>query len=249
MNLRVLTSLILPVAMLLSALSACSILPGSLHAPADPAALYEQSISDAAVASPAKVRPLLPIPATDTVQIVSWVSASNDLCAGADLPCKYTVNNGGMFVTLAGEVQGKCHAWGLSGDALRIRLEQLLGLPPNQAEKYLKSRFVVLETARENLQRPCLGLDVHAGSVQCAMTIPNTPSKEISPLAFVGEQMARDYVTGTSGAPGYPFTRLGYTYDWNPDSVNHYGASELILAQGAVAVVQAQMTTDAYCSK
>jgi hypothetical protein len=233
---------------LVSVLGGCCAVPvAHTDAPADSAGLYLRAIGDSAIASEAKVRPLLAIPQTDTVQVVAWVSASSQFCAGGGNQCQYTVGKNGTFVSLDGEVKNKCLAWELSGDALRKRLEQLLGLPPDQPVQYQKSSFVVLAIPSGHLQRPCAGLgDNVDGHPTCSIRLKSSP--EISPLEFLGGQMAGSYISVTSGSPGYPFTRLGYTYDWSPVSADHYGASEFILVPGTVATVKAQMSTDEYCA-
>jgi len=43
----------------------------------------------------------------------------------------------------------------------------------------------------------------------------------------------------------YPWTRLGYTYDWG-DSATHVGLSEFILEQNATAVVESVTSTVDY---
>lgn len=217
------------------------------EAPATNASLYQRSIADSAIANQDKVRPLMAIPATDTVQVVAWVSASSQLCGTGDTQCQFTISGSGMFVSLDNEVQKKCVTWGLSGDPLRERLEQLLGLPPNQPVQYQKTKFVVLAAPAGHLQRPCVGMgDDVDGHPTCSVKVKASPA--ISPLDFVGGQMASSYISTTSGAPGYPFTRLGYTYDWSPASSDHYGASEFILVPGTVATVKSQASTDAYCA-
>lgn len=237
-----------PILFSLAALTACGSLPEtSGSTAAHNLAAYEHSIVDAAVATPAKARNLVPLPPTDKVRVLSWVSTLKELCAGGQTQCEYTVGKYGMFVTLAGEVQRKCRTWGLTGAALRLRLEQLHGLPPDQPIQYLKARFVVLEAPTAQLLRPCLGLDeADPGHPRCGPDIKQ--SDRLWPLAAVGDQMARSYVAGSPNTTGYPFTRLGYTYDWNEQSPDHYGASEFVLAPGTVTQVLEQMPTDAYCA-
>ncbi len=47
--------------------------------------------------------------------------------------------------------------------------------------------------------------------------------------------------------PGYPWTRLGYTYDWgNPGS--EVGLSEFVIQGGATVQVAQVYSTQAYCS-
>jgi len=214
---------------------------------ADSTSLYQRAIADAAVASQDKVRPLMPVPSTDTVRVAAWVGASSNYCSGTQTNCQFTVGGSGIWVSLDGEVQKKCTAWRLNGDPLRERLEQLLGLPPNQPTQYQKTKFVVFDIPAGHLQRPCVGLgDDINGQPTCSVKIKS--SQAVSSIDFVGTQMASSYISTTSGAPGYPYTRLGYTYDWSPASTDHYGASEFILVPGTVAMLKEEVSTDAYCT-
>src|SRR5207253_396255 len=68
-------------------------------------ASYEQAIADAAVASPQKIRKLLPLPPGDMIDVVSWVTEKRLPCAASSPPCELQVGPDRMWVTLAGEVQ------------------------------------------------------------------------------------------------------------------------------------------------
>lgn len=212
-------------------------------------ALYEAAIADAAVASPRKVSPLMPLPAGDKVRVVSWVTENRTPCKPPETGCATTTPPDRIWVTLAGEVQARCRAWGLRGDALRQRLEQLLGLPLDPPPQFRKARFVTMELARERLDRPCLGIDEsNPQSPVCTVGIQATRAADVRD--YVLRQMADSFVVGGTGGPGYPFTRLGYTYDWNPVNAqpNHYGASEFLVQANTSATVLSQQTTDAYCA-
>lgn len=212
-------------------------------------ALYEAAIADAAVASPRKVSPLTPLPAGDRVRVVSWVTENRTPCKPPETGCATTTPPDRIWVTLAGEVQARCREWGLRGDALRQRLEQLLGLPLDPPPQFRKARFVTMEVARERLDRPCLGIDeTNPQSPVCTVGIQAGRAPEVRD--YVLRQMADSFVVGGSGGPGYPFTRLGYTYDWNPVNARprHYGASEFLVQASTSATVVSQHTTDAYCA-
>jgi hypothetical protein len=228
-------------------LAACSTVPTG---PADADFIrfaYQAAISDAAVVSPGKISPLLAVPAGPNIRVVSWVSEKRIPCAGKSLPCDLTLGDDPLWVTLSGEVQSICRSWKLQGDALRRRLEQLLGMPMDPAAQYRKAAFVDFDVARENLERPCLGVDsTTSGKPTCTLDAqPTTPS---SLRDFVGRQMAESYVVDSSKGPGYPFTRLGYTYDWAPAADSgHYGASEFIIMPMSGARAIAVILTDDYC--
>ena len=215
-------------------------------------AQYAASISDAAVASPQKIVKLLPIPPDSTIKVVSWVNERRLPCGTDQIPCDLQVGQDRLWVTLAGEVQQRCRAWGLSGDALRARLEQLLGLPPDSPPQYRKVKFVVMEVAHDKIDRPCLGVDLSdPAQPVCSVTAPSNQAAGAELRNFVGRQMAASYFVNVENRTGYPFTRLGYTYDWHPEAAQgqHYGASEFVVAPDTKVKVLDQIATDAYCSR
>ena len=214
--------------------------------PADPWAAYRIALADAAVAEPAKALALKPIPEGSTVRVVSWMRAASRPCEAPG--CSFRIGPGRLWVTVDGEVQARCRAWGLAGDALRERLEQLLGLPPHTPDPWRKTHMVTFQVPRDALQRPCLGESMdEAGTPRCSMrpTVAGDPELR----RFVLEQMATTWVAGVDGAPGYPFTRLGYTYDWHPSAavLRHYGASEFVVRPDTEALLVSATTTDDYC--
>lgn len=228
------------------ALSGCSALAPSGNSTS---ALYEAAIADAAVASPHKVLPLMPLPAGDRVRVVSWVTENRTPCKPPETACATTTPPAPIWVTLAGEVRARCSAWGLRGNTLRQRLEQLLGLPLDPPPQFRKARFVTMEVARERLDRPCLGIDeTNPQSPVCTIGIQASRAPDVRD--YVLRQMADSFVVGGPGGPGYPFTRLGYTYDWNRVNAkpSRYGASEFLVQANTPATVIAQQDTDDYCA-
>lgn len=229
------------IAGVLALLGGCAAAP-----PANHWAAYRMALANAAVAEPAKALPLRPIPQGSTVRVVSWMRGAPGNCPAPG--CSFRIGVNRMWVTVAGEVQSKCRAWGLNGDALRERLEQLLGLPPYPPAEWQKTHMVTFEVPRDALQRPCLGENVDAaGALRCTVRLSDGADPELR--RFVLEQMATSWVADTNGAPGYPFTRLGYTYDWHSSAapVQHYGASEFVVRPGTEVVVVAATATDDYC--
>ncbi len=238
-------ALLASAAALLLVLSGCATVT-----PADgSAAAYAAGIADAAVASPRKVSALMPLPQSGKVSVVSWVTESRTPCKPPDTACAWVTPPDRIWVTLAGEVQARCRAWGLQGDALRQRLEQLLGLPMNPPVQFRKARFVTMEVPRERIDRPCLGLD-ESNPQRPVCTIDLQAGRAPDVRDYVLKQMADSFVTDNPKGPGYPFTRLGYTYDWNQvnSAPNHYGASEFLVQASTSASVITQQATDAYCA-
>jgi hypothetical protein len=231
---------------LASFLVACSTIPGG-HP--DSRFAYQAAISDAAVVSPGKISPLRAVPPGATVSVVSWVSEKKNPCARESLPCEVTIGNNPVWVTLSGEVQSICRTWKLQGDALRRRLEQLLGMPMDPPPQYRMAAFAEFDVPRAALERPCLGVD-ETNPEQPSCTLDARPTTSMKLREVVGRQMADSYVVDNPKGPGYPFTRLGYTYDWAPTAkAGHYGASEFIITPMSSARVTALTSTDDYCRK
>lgn len=216
----------------------------------NPQRLYEQAIVDAAVVSPEKIMPLLPIPVAQNVTVISWVTDSRTPCKSGESQCEFTSGTDRIWVTLDGEVKNLCQSWHLHDDALRIRLEQLLGLPPNSPQQYRKVKFVVMKVPHERLERACLGVNANdAAHPQCTLATQNNTPDDLR--NYVQQQMAGSYVVHNPNGPGYPFTRLGYTYDWNAvsDKQHHYGASEFLIMPNTAIKVREIFSTDEYCKQ
>jgi hypothetical protein len=205
-------------------------------APSDLKALYEQSIYDAAVKRPSFNPRLTPIPASQryvTVQTLRtrelpvedpspFGPRERDVLRLKRINAERGVLLGNIFVALPKEARRLCRG---AADPL-LALQQGLGLPPNSDPDY---RIVRFRVARADLFRPCAsGPDV--GARKCAFDVP----QDLDPAhrAFMLNQMWTSYRTGFDW-PGYPFTGMGWTWNWNPGAADRYGASEYVVRKGA----------------
>jgi hypothetical protein len=109
----------------------------------------------------------------------------------------------------------------------------LLGLPPANG----KDRVVEMWVPLNGMFRP--SPDPEIDDTSAGLDFPPGTS-----------QMHMDWITdlrATSYGPdGYPWTQLGYTYDWAPDS-NEVGLSELVVEQGTMVQVESVTPQDTYC--
>lgn len=205
-------------------------------APSDLKELYEQSIYDAAVKRPSFNLPLTPIPASETYVTVQTLRTrelpiedpnpfgprERDLLRLKRINAEQGVLLGNIFVALPKEARRLCKG---AADPL-LALQQGLGLPPKSDPDY---RIVRFRVARADMFRPCAsGPDV--GAPKCAFDIP----QDLDPAhrAFMIGQIWTSYRIGFDW-PGYPFTGMGWTWNWNPNSADHYGVSEYIVRKGA----------------
>ena len=108
-----------------------------------------------------------------------------------------------------------------------------------------------MQVPRDALARPCLGIDAaDPAHPKCTITVPAQSAASADMQGFVGKQMADSYVVRNPSGPGYPYTRLGYTYDWAPgaEAHRHYGTSEFVVAPGTSVAVTDEVASDAYCA-
>ena len=195
-----------------------------------PDGAYQAAIRDAAVFNASRVYPLRAVPpGASTVDVVTWTAYPDSYRQPT-----VTLGFGDVWVTLEPEVRERCRTFDA---AMRAeRLHQLLGLP-NSPESRM---FVSLRVNVADMFRPCADADVFTTS--CAAQPATAASTEH--LAW----MARQSFTAAQVPGGYPWTRLGYTYDWSPNARQRYGASEYVVRRNAVVqVIGVPHTAEEYC--
>lgn len=144
-----------------------------------------------------------------------------------------------VWVTAAQEMRLTCLDWDLEADALNLRLRQLLGLPPSSAHHTVAELWV----RPGDLFRP--SPDPEITDHEAELDYP-LPARSVHISASHRRWMKRNSETSYT-ENGYPWTRLGYTYDWgNPDS--EVGLAEFVVRKGASVVVRSSWPTKDYCS-
>lgn len=120
------------------------------------------------------------------------------------------------------------------------RLKQLLGLPPNANYGY----FVEFWVKPGDLFRPCLDPEINDKECELCFT-ENTDSTY---MKWIDEsRISRYYPCELFNQ--YPWTALGYTYDWNPQNKSHVGLSEFVIKPNSNVVVEGIYTTEEYFQK
>jgi hypothetical protein len=121
-----------------------------------------------------------------------------------------------------------------------MRLKQLIGLPPSSVYKY----FVEFWVKPVDLFRPCP--DNEITDKQCDLCYPaNTDSTY---QAWVdGNRVSRYYNCPLDEK--YPWTQLGYTYDWAPSNKSHIGLSEFVIGENKKIIINKIYTTQEYLDK
>ena len=145
-------------------------------------------------------------------------------------------------------------------DLLTLRLEQRLGLAPHSAKTTFVSFTIADPDPAKSIFRPCASpaIDTDTCAVRTAADddCSSSPSPKICEAhnLFFYRQYYSSY--GTARPTGFPWTSLGYTFDWALGPTDgtgqatfvRFGESEYVVPQGTpVTIVGAESSAD-YCS-
>ena len=218
--------------------------PQGARSASDPQKAYHEAIADARVAEYSEISHeltvVLPgqedtewtnIDGEEHVFAVTWTSWDGfDELVGSS-----TTLSRQIWITLVPQVADFCSSLDLAPQYLDLRLEQLLGLPPDNG----KTRFVEFWVKPDDLFRPCP--DPEIDDSHCDLAFPSEVGREH--VEWFDKMQDESY-----GENGYPWTRLGYTYDWN-SSTGEVGLSEFVVSAGAIVKVASVDSTSVYCQR
>jgi len=207
---------------------------------------YYEAIVDASVAEADEICKTL-IPVTDYNNSLEWDASHTHIKVVSWMPStyisSYTENqpitlNWETWVSAAPEVQQFAASSALSLDAVVMRTKQRLGLRPDKAYAYWVE-FWVLPT---DLYRP--SADPYPGDCEAQLTFTDSPESSVSAdyKQWYNDTESTMYVLSRNG---FPWTRLGYTYDWG-DPTDEVGFSEFIIRLGTTALVGEIYTNEEY---
>lgn len=206
---------------------------------------YSQAIKDAEVAQYDEIsRNLVAIvPSNDALRwnndygevlVATWTSWD-----GYDDRVRSTMTlSREVWVTAVPEVKAFCREQHITPAQIALRLEQLLGLPPASE----KTKFVEMWADPNDLFRPSPDPEVSDHEAELDFPV----SHQFVTVSEPHRQWFRELKKKSYGQQGYPWTRLGYTYDWgNPSS--EIGVSEFVVRGGATVRIHAVTATLDYC--
>lgn len=121
----------------------------------------------------------------------------------------------------------------LDEDKRDERLCEVLGLPPLSKN----NQFYEFWIAEADLFRP--GIDSSLNSTQLICRPSMNYTKALYKFSY-GSYSSADLVNQ------YPFTGLGYTYDYNYNNPTHFGVSEFVLLEGRTFYIRSQKSTTEY---
>jgi len=230
-------------AAILAGAGCAPVLASPAGGPASPEARYRDAIRDAAVLHGLGLEELFVPRADSTLQVrvvafTSWPGYADSARLGRD---SFELERD-VWVTLVPEVRDSCARF--ARGELGLEVAALLGLPPGAAGGYFAEFQVPLAalfrpTADPTVLRPLPCADASAGVV-CATRFPaGTPAEHYAFIA--GTALFNWREDG-----GYPWTRLGYTYNWRAGAPP-YGASEYVARGGTRLSRLAIHRAEEYC--
>ena len=173
------------------------------------------------------------------VKMVSWKSDSTLI---QDLG-KYNTGNDDIWVTAAPIIKERCIGYYKNLNDPVMRLRQLLGLQPFTDETF----FLEVWVRPIDLFRPCP--DNGTEDTSCDLNMPETVTSEYRKwFNNLRAVQYKDCSDTTFHEYGYPWTQLGYTYDWSPDNPSHVGLSEFLITRNTEVYVRGQYGTEKYCT-
>lgn len=219
-------------------------------APVDIAQLYAAALQDAKVAEPSEIVTTLTAITPDNpelnwqndrVLVVTWTSWNGyDNLVGQETKLGREV-----WVTATPQLQTFCQSYSATPTVpLTLRLEQLLGLPANNG----KTRFVQMWVNPADMLRPSPDGEVDDTAAELEMPGPERfPSQQDYEFHRDWFNLQMSLQAYDDPSKGYPWTRLGYTYDWgNPES--EVGLSEFVVAAGSTVAIEQVAKLDGYCA-
>lgn len=144
-----------------------------------------------------------------------------------------------VWVTAVPEMQTACRTWS-GGETRRHRLMRWLGLPPTAKSDSVVELWVPADRVLRPCSDPRTDVSACSSTAAAATTAPGVTDYP----AFLAGLYVQSYSIN-----GAPWTRLGYTYDWDSAAAPlHRGASEFMLAPDTSYSVSGRWALDAYCA-
>lgn len=161
------------------------------------------------------------------VLVTTWTAWDTNHSAAQSAKATYD-----MWVTTVPEVKTWWHTRYDGRTDTTLRLEQLLGLAPGRK----KTHFLLAWVRPSDMFRPAG--DSEIDDATASSELPTTADS--SYRTWFNSSIIYSYFPKTS-----PWTRLGYTYDWNRQ-YGEQGTSEFIVRKGAELIIHSVQKTSEY---
>ncbi len=208
--------------------------------------LYNDAIADAMIADSSEISYNL-VPVVKDNEMLSWktVGAEDYVLAVTFTDISWPQNSGDtvvlnqaeVWVSMVPELYNRLQEEELSTDSVvSLRASQLVGIP------YLGKNtfFVEFWVKPKDLFRPTPDNEITDNTA--ALYFPASATQEY--IDWFNSLLIFAYFPD-EGEIRYPFTRLGYTYDWGRPDQEH-GVSEFVVKQGAKVIMGEVFNLDNY---
>ena len=191
--------------------------------------------------------PLVSVPAdVSTVRVVTWTPEKVDIGTAIDTAASRRV--GDVWVSLMSEIQSRCQGFSQEERKnLPVRIKQLLGLPPDFMGGQAGGFAVIEVNASDgrDLFRPCMNPD--STQTSCVAPPPRVPSNSAEEHIKWMAKVTHDSYEKLPPADRFPWTQLGYTYDWSTPAMP-YGVSEYIVRNGSTVKQLGWQPLNEFCA-
>lgn len=197
--------------------------------------LYTAAVTDAVTADTDEIEPLVTL--TRDSPLTTWDEQGRVLLLSWHRHPERYIQDG--EISLAGSIwtftDKEIAAWYAENKSgvtdWDLRLEQLIGLPPESGYTHVSGFWV----NPNKVIRPAYVTDI-------TEQMQNTFQSDIDPdfKAWFEENITYSYEESA-----YPWTRLGYTYDW-ADNGTEYGLTEFLIEENAAVEIAFTITTEEF---
>jgi hypothetical protein len=216
--------------------------------PADISWAFQQSLLATSIYTPQAQHILKPLPVDGQGDVSVATATGNVEDVGGQLIPKFIQNNqltGDVWISAGTELKDRVGVWTGTPDGLKLRVREILGLRPESNDDYVVTMTVKGADAFRPTPNPDTSTKWSTGDAPLPPDqFPEVPST--APAWYVlwfANNMLFSY-----RPPGYPWTHLGYTYDWKPGVPDHYGVSEYVIKSGAAVITWKVQTIKDYFS-
>jgi hypothetical protein len=149
---------------------------------------------------------------------------------------------GDTWVTLVPDVKNfiRERMNGIKGRQKHDRLIRLLGIRPDLTGEDVKEGFVEFWVRPQDMFRPTPDPEIDDDIADLQLR------KDVKPVHKAWFEKQVDWSYSGKKTPPYPWTRLGYTYDWADNTTTNQGPSEFVVRGKSPVVVIKKYTTDDY---
>jgi hypothetical protein len=203
--------------------------------------IYNEAVIDAMVAEESEICSTLVVIRHDNnylywhngyVLVVTWTASCPRYYVGDTVSTSW----GEIWVTAVPELKNWFKKNPVSKDKITIRTEQILGMPLNSTD----SCFVEIWVKPEDLLRPAYDNEIDKNFSENYFPV-NVSSEYVT---WFNNNIISSYYP-PKGSNKYPWTRLGYTYDWGNPS-NKIGLSEFIIKKNSKVIIKSKQSTANY---